>query len=406
MFVPSKYFSTRMRPTLKPFARCFASSSVTSPVISIFDEVGRAEAALGGEPDVIDGARIDADDRAADRVERDLAVAHDDQAEVERHRREHAALAGGDRVDRDELRLDDVLEVGDLLVELVIVIDQAMPIVLDADVVLHRERHRRPRVRLELRAVDEEVGARDRLGREEVVAQPARVRERDLDLLLLLEVVVLDADVARASSSQPDSRNATRVGTVMPQRSPTASSVIASPPTSCSARSTPSPNSGRVYAYGNSGPAATRFGLTSVRPNGRRPSSSRPSRMIVPDLLRVVLAARPEDDLRLRRDPHDPSIAPRLRAYGRPAGCGAGRRGVRRGRPAASAAARSCWPAARGAGRSAAASAAAACWPRRRRPAAAWRCAWSSASTGSRLRRGSSCAIQLSTASRSSLTIA
>src|SRR5262245_44153726 len=66
----------------------------------------------------------------------------------------------------------------------------------------------------------------------------------------------------------------------MPQRSPAASSVIDSPPTSRSARSTPSPNSGRVNAYGNSGPAATRFGLTSVRPNGRRPSSSRPARMI------------------------------------------------------------------------------------------------------------------------------
>ena len=77
------------------------------------------------------------------------------------------------------------------------------------------------------------------------------------------------------------SRNATRVGTVMPQRSPAASSVMLAPPTSRSARSTPSPNSGRVYAYGNSGPDATRFGLTSVRPNGFRPSSSRPSRMIV-----------------------------------------------------------------------------------------------------------------------------
>jgi hypothetical protein len=49
-------------------------------------------------------------------------------------------------------------------------------------------------------------------------------------------------------ASQPDSRNATRVGTVMPQRSPAASSVIEPVPTSCSARNTPSPNSGRVYA--------------------------------------------------------------------------------------------------------------------------------------------------------------
>ena len=113
--------------------------------------------------------------------------------EVERDRREHAPLAGDDRVDGDELRLDDVLQVGDLLVEPVIVIDQAVPVVLDADVVLHRERHRRPRVRLELGAVDEEVGLRDRLGREDVVAQAPFVRERDLDLRLLLEVVALHA---------------------------------------------------------------------------------------------------------------------------------------------------------------------------------------------------------------------
>ena len=58
----------------------------------------------------------------------------------------------------DELRLDDVLEVGDLLVQPVIVVDEAMPVVLDPDVVLHRERDRGPGVRLELRAVDEEVG--------------------------------------------------------------------------------------------------------------------------------------------------------------------------------------------------------------------------------------------------------
>jgi hypothetical protein len=71
--------------------------------------------------------------------------------------REHAAFARGDRVDGDELRLDDVLEVGDLLVEPVVVVDEAVPVVLDPDVVLHREGHRRPGVGLELRAVDEEV---------------------------------------------------------------------------------------------------------------------------------------------------------------------------------------------------------------------------------------------------------
>ena len=59
-------------------------------------------------------------------------------------------LAGDDRVDGDELRLDDRLEVGDLPVELVVVVDQSMPVVLDADVVLHAEGDRRPGMRIGL----------------------------------------------------------------------------------------------------------------------------------------------------------------------------------------------------------------------------------------------------------------
>jgi hypothetical protein len=55
---------------------------------------------------------------ARDRVDRDLVVAHDDEVRCpEGDRREHAALARDDAVDRDELRLHHVLEVGDLAVE-------------------------------------------------------------------------------------------------------------------------------------------------------------------------------------------------------------------------------------------------------------------------------------------------
>jgi hypothetical protein len=147
-------------------------------------------------------SRVDPDDGAAHRVEGDLVVAHDDELQVERLRRQHAPLAGDDAVDADELRLDDVLEVGDLLVQAVVVVDEAVPVVLDPDVVLHREGHRRPRVRLELGAVDEEVGLRDGLGREDVVAQALLVRVGDLDLRLLLEAVALHA-LARGGASRP-----------------------------------------------------------------------------------------------------------------------------------------------------------------------------------------------------------
>jgi len=122
-----------------------------------------------GKPDVIDARRIDADDRAAHGVEGHLTVAHDHEVQPARDGREHATLARHDRVDGDELGLHDVLQVGDLLVEPVIVVDQPVAIVLDADVVLERERHCRPRVGLELRAIHEEVGLCHWLGREDVV---------------------------------------------------------------------------------------------------------------------------------------------------------------------------------------------------------------------------------------------
>ena len=122
---------------------------------------------------------------------------------VERLGRQHPPLARDDRVDGDELRLDDVLEVGDLLVEAVVVVDEAVPVVLDPDVVLHREGDGRPRVRLELRRVDEVVGLRDGLGDEDVVAQALVVGVADLDLRLLFEAVALHAPGAPDDRVEP-----------------------------------------------------------------------------------------------------------------------------------------------------------------------------------------------------------
>src|ERR1700712_4923188 len=87
-------------------------------------QIGGAKAALDGKADVFDGERVDADDRAAHRVERHLAVTHNYQMERERLGGEHAPLPRGDRIDGNELRLDDVLQVGDLFVEAVIVVDE------------------------------------------------------------------------------------------------------------------------------------------------------------------------------------------------------------------------------------------------------------------------------------------
>ena len=147
-----------------------------------------------GHANVIDRERIDTDDATAHRIDGDLVVAHDHQAQIEGDRRQHPPFAGRDRVDGHDLRLDDVLEIADLLVEGVIVIDEPMPIVLNADVGLEAEGHRGPGVGLELGAVDEEVGLGDGPGRIDRVAQALRVVEGNLDLRLLFEVEQLGAD--------------------------------------------------------------------------------------------------------------------------------------------------------------------------------------------------------------------
>ena len=141
--------------------------------------------------------RVNADDVTAHRIEGDLVVSHGDQAELEWQRGEHATLASDDRVDRDELRLRDVLQVCDFAVEFVVVVKQPVTIVLDADVVLHAERDRRPRVRFELGYVDEEVSGRYRGGRVQAVADAALMVERNCHLRFFFEVVDLRAGAFR-----------------------------------------------------------------------------------------------------------------------------------------------------------------------------------------------------------------
>jgi len=128
---------------------------------------------------------------ATHRVECGLAIAHDDEAQLLRNRGEHASFASHDGVDDDELRLNDELQVANLFIEAMVVIDEAVSVVLDTDVILDGECDGGPRVRLELGAIDEEVGFGDRLGRKDVIAEPARMGEGDLDLRLLFEVIVL-----------------------------------------------------------------------------------------------------------------------------------------------------------------------------------------------------------------------
>ena len=74
--------------------------------------------------------RVNPDDLTADGIKSHLVVTHNNQFHIERQRRQHPAFAGNDGIGGDELRLDDVLEVGHFLIQMGIVVNQPVPVVL------------------------------------------------------------------------------------------------------------------------------------------------------------------------------------------------------------------------------------------------------------------------------------
>ena len=134
-------------------------------------------------------AGIEPDHPAAHRVEGHRIVAHEDQLQVEGYGREHPLLSRGDGVDGDEIGMDDLLQVGDLLVEPVVVVDEAVPVVLEPDVVLEREGHRGPGVGLELGEVDEIIAPCNGLRDENQVPQPLFLFQLNRDLSGLIKVI-------------------------------------------------------------------------------------------------------------------------------------------------------------------------------------------------------------------------
>ena len=148
MFVPSKYFfDADEAPTLKPFApglRFFEGH--VSPEIAIFQRsvVPKPRSSASAMCSMVRGSKPRIREHTASKATWLLPMIT--SPEIERNGRQHASFARGDGVDRDELGLDVLAEIGDLLVQSMIVVDEAVPIVLNADVVLHREGDRRPRV--------------------------------------------------------------------------------------------------------------------------------------------------------------------------------------------------------------------------------------------------------------------
>ena len=70
---------------------------------------------------------------AANRVNRAGVGAHDDSTHSKRRRCQHHLLTSGNGINRNKLRLDDLLKICDFMLKEYIVVNQAMAVILDAD---------------------------------------------------------------------------------------------------------------------------------------------------------------------------------------------------------------------------------------------------------------------------------
>ena len=90
----------------------------------------------------------------------------------ERRRSHRPLVPRDDGVDAQEVWLDELLQIGHFVVEAMVVVDEPVSVILQTDVVLGPEGDGCPRMSLELRRVDEEVGPQHRLWRVDDVPQP------------------------------------------------------------------------------------------------------------------------------------------------------------------------------------------------------------------------------------------
>ena len=97
---------------------------------------------------------------------------------------------------------------------------------------------------------------------------------------------------------------------VMPQRSPTASSVIARPPRSCSARSTPSDELGARVRVREERPRGDEVRLDQRAPVRPQIQLLEPLADDGADALGIVAVAVPDDDARGLRGVHAGRLAP------------------------------------------------------------------------------------------------
>src|SRR5690606_6000005 len=104
-----------------------------------FGKVDGPKPALMYQSNMVHTQGVKIDDLATHGVKSDLVVPHDNQVHFIGNRGQHATFARNNRVDGDELRLNDVLEVGNLLIKFVVVVDESVSVVLNADIRLQTE---------------------------------------------------------------------------------------------------------------------------------------------------------------------------------------------------------------------------------------------------------------------------
>ena len=97
---------------------------------------------------------------------------HHDGSHVKRGRGKHHFLPGRNGIYCNKAWLDDLLKVGNFVLQEAVVIHQPVPIILNSDEVLEAQGEPAPGMGLEFRQVDEKVTFCNRLWHKDLIPEP------------------------------------------------------------------------------------------------------------------------------------------------------------------------------------------------------------------------------------------
>src|SRR4030043_860834 len=117
---------------------------------------------------------------------------HHDRAHCERGRRQQHFLSRGNGIEGDKFWLDDLLEIRNLVLKKDIMVNQPVPVILNADEIFKAQRQPAPWVGLELGQVDEKIAFGNRLGDKDRLAEVFFSFQFKGELTRLIKEICLD----------------------------------------------------------------------------------------------------------------------------------------------------------------------------------------------------------------------